>query len=113
MLEKIQKGLIELVLEAIREDRKGATAVPTTVVNGVINSFVAVENPKQRLPGDPSNHLTVSVYSNTDRLTYYRTRSIQFMTSYHLYRIFSFTKKHLKCRFFKIRVFTTNKKPIS
>jgi hypothetical protein len=60
MLEKIQKSLIELVLESIREDRRGTTSVPTTIVNGVINSFVAVEDPKQRIPGDPSNHLTVS-----------------------------------------------------
>jgi hypothetical protein len=62
MLEKIQKSLIELVLESIREDRRGTTSVPTTIVNGVINSFVAVEDPKQRIPGDPSNHLTVSYH---------------------------------------------------
>ncbi|CAG7835527.1 unnamed protein product [Allacma fusca] len=58
MLEKIKDNLIELVLEAIRIDRKGDSAVPTTVVNGVIQSFVAVEDPKLRVPGDPSTHLT-------------------------------------------------------
>jgi len=59
MLEKIQEKLIELVLEAIRIDRKGDTAVPTAIVNGVIQSFVAVEDPRQRIPGDPATHLTV------------------------------------------------------
>jgi hypothetical protein len=64
MLEKIQDKIIELVLEAIRTDRKGDTAVPTAIVNGVIQSFVAVEDPKQRIPGDPATHLTVSCPKN-------------------------------------------------
>lgn len=63
MLEKIQKNLIELVLDAIRTDRKGESAVATTIVNGVIHSFVAVEDPKNRIPGDPSTHLTVYTYA--------------------------------------------------
>jgi len=63
MLEKIKDKLIELVLEAIRTDRKGDTAVPTAIVNGVIQSFVAVEDPKQRVPGDPGSKLTVRVDS--------------------------------------------------
>ncbi|ODM94965.1 Cullin-2 [Orchesella cincta] len=58
MLEKIQDTLIELVLEAIRSDRRGDTAVSTTIVNGVVHSFVAVEDPKHRIPGDPHTHLT-------------------------------------------------------
>ena len=61
MLEKIKDNLIELVLEAIRIDRRGDSAVPTTVVNGVIQYFAAVEDPKLRVPGDPSTRLTVSV----------------------------------------------------
>lgn len=61
MLEKIQDTLIELVLEAIRSDRRGDTAVSTTIVNGVVHSFVAVEDPKHRVPGDPNTHLTVSL----------------------------------------------------
>ena len=60
MLEKIQERLIKLVLAAIKADRKGECAVPTTIVNGVIHSFVAVEDPKHRIPGDPSCQLTVS-----------------------------------------------------
>ena len=59
MLEKIQLNLIKLVLDAIQVDRKGDSSVPTTVINGVINSFVAVEDPKHRVPGDPSTQLTV------------------------------------------------------
>jgi hypothetical protein len=59
MLEKIQDRIIELVLEAIRTDRKGDTSISTATVNGVIQSFVAVEDPKQRLPGDPRGTLTV------------------------------------------------------
>jgi len=61
MLEKIQKSLIELVLESIRDDRKGTSSVPTAVLNGVINSFVDVENSKKRIAGDPSSQVTVSI----------------------------------------------------
>lgn len=43
MLEKIQDRIIELVLDAIRSDRKCDTSISTATVNGVIQSFVAVE----------------------------------------------------------------------
>jgi len=59
MLEKIKVQLIQLVLNAIQIDRKGDTAVPTRIVNGVILSLVAVEDPKRRIPGDPSSQLSV------------------------------------------------------
>lgn len=39
MLEKIQDRIIDLVLEAIRSDRKGDTSVSTSTVNGVIQSL--------------------------------------------------------------------------
>jgi len=35
MLEEIHVSLVDLVLEAIRADRQGTTAVQTTIVSGV------------------------------------------------------------------------------
>lgn len=104
MLEQIHESLVDLVLEAIRADRQGATSVQTSVVNVVINSFVVVEDPKCKLPGDPASTMTVS---KALRLT---ESPSPITVSQFFGLLLSFTSTHSNKSFFKIQRCITNKK---